>query len=159
MNFAAAQADLTTTHDEMARHREGAKRDPLTGLANRGGLDFAFSRLLDARGGGNFGLRQLAPGRKKQPEKARAELARVVCRQPPRLNAGGSLVLPPWGSPAEKWPDAIKDLDTALTAYNRGPGQVDAALSHGMSANNGYAPKVLATYERLKQLNVANSPR
>jgi diguanylate cyclase len=52
--IAAAQADLTTTHDEMARHREGAKRDPLTGLANRGGLDFAFSRLLDARGGGTL---------------------------------------------------------------------------------------------------------
>ena len=49
------------------------------------------------------------------------------------------------------------DLDMALTAYNRGPGPVDAALRKGSSPNNGYAPKVLATYERLKALDLANS--
>jgi hypothetical protein len=42
----------------------------------------------------------------------------------------------------------------ALTAYNRGPGPVDAALIKGRSPMNGYAPKVMATYERLKRLNV-----
>ncbi len=51
------------------------------------------------------------------------------------------------------------DLEMALTAYNRGPGPVDAALRKGASPNNGYAPKVLATYERLKQLNVVGGPR
>jgi hypothetical protein len=55
--------------------------------------------------------------------------------------------------------EMYQDLDIALTAYNRGPGPVDAALTRGVSANNGYAPKVLATYERLKQLNVATAPR
>lgn len=69
------------------------------------------------------------------PEKARAELARVVCRQPPQLNAGGSLVLPPWNSPAEKWPDAIEsslDLAGTLDAANlefRGAA-VDAVRTH-----------------------------
>lgn len=46
------------------------------------------------------------------------------------------------------------DLEMALTAYNRGPGPVDNALVRGSSPNNGYAPKVLATYERLKKLDL-----
>lgn len=46
------------------------------------------------------------------------------------------------------------DLETALTAYNRGPGPVDNALVKGNSPNNGYAPKVLQTYERLKKLDL-----
>ncbi|MBS1151022.1 MAG: Lytic transglycosylase, catalytic [Myxococcaceae bacterium] len=46
------------------------------------------------------------------------------------------------------------DVEMALTAYNRGPGPVDNALVRGKSSNNGYAPKVLATYERLKQLDL-----
>jgi soluble lytic murein transglycosylase-like protein len=50
--------------------------------------------------------------------------------------------------------EMYQDLDMALTAYNRGPGPVDAALVRGKNPNNGYAPKVLATYERLKKLNV-----
>jgi soluble lytic murein transglycosylase-like protein len=50
--------------------------------------------------------------------------------------------------------EMYQDLDMALTAYNRGPGPVDAALIKGKNPNNGYAPKVLATYERLKKLNV-----
>jgi soluble lytic murein transglycosylase-like protein len=45
------------------------------------------------------------------------------------------------------------DLETALTAYNRGPGPVDFALQKGKDARNGYAAKVLATYERLKSLD------
>ena len=43
-----AHAELDATRNEMALHRESAKRDPLTGLANRAGLDFAFVRLLQS---------------------------------------------------------------------------------------------------------------
>ena len=50
--------------------------------------------------------------------------------------------------------EMYQDLEMALTAYNRGPGPVDNALRRGTSPNNGYAPKVLATYERLKQLDL-----
>jgi soluble lytic murein transglycosylase-like protein len=46
------------------------------------------------------------------------------------------------------------DLETALTAYNRGPGPVDFAMIKGKEHRNGYAAKVLAVYERLKKLNV-----
>lgn len=47
-----------------------------------------------------------------------------------------------------------QDLETALTAYNRGPGPVDNAMVKGKDYRNGYAAKVLGVYERLKQLNV-----
>lgn len=50
--------------------------------------------------------------------------------------------------------EMYQDLEMALTAYNRGPGPVDLALRKGKDARNGYAAKVLAVYERLKQLNV-----
>ncbi len=69
------------------------------------------------------------------PEKARAELAHLVCRQSPQLNTGGLLVLPPWDSPAENWADAIKsslDLAGALDGANlefRGA-TVDAMRAH-----------------------------
>ena len=69
------------------------------------------------------------------PEKARAEMARIVCRQSPQLNAGGSLVLPAWDSPAENWPNAIEsslDLTGALAGENlefRGAA-VDAVRTH-----------------------------
>ena len=46
------------------------------------------------------------------------------------------------------------DVQMALTAYNRGPGPVDNALVKGSNPNNGYAPRVLATYERLKRLDL-----
>jgi soluble lytic murein transglycosylase-like protein len=55
--------------------------------------------------------------------------------------------------------EMYQDLEMALTAYNRGPGPVDAALRKGSSPNNGYAPKVLATYERLKALSLPSSTR
>ena len=42
-----------------------------------------------------------------------------------------------------------------MTAYNRGPGPVDNALVRGNSPNNGYAPKVLEVYRRLKKLNAS----
>lgn len=51
-----------------------------------------------------------------------------------------------------------RDLETALTAYNRGPGPVDGALIRGVSPANGYAAKVLATYERLKALDSSSRP-
>lgn len=50
--------------------------------------------------------------------------------------------------------EMYQDLEIALTAYNRGPGPVDAALRKGASPNNGYAPKVMGTYEKLKRLSV-----
>ena len=51
-----------------------------------------------------------------------------------------------------------RDLDLAVTAYNRGPGPVDGALVRGASPANGYAAKVLVTYERLKSFDVAARP-
>lgn len=50
--------------------------------------------------------------------------------------------------------EMYQDLETALTAYNRGPGPVDNAMVKGKDYRNGYAAKVLGVYERLKQLNV-----
>ena len=46
------------------------------------------------------------------------------------------------------------DLEMALTAYNRGPGPVDAALNRGQSPHNKYAPKVLEVYKELRSLKV-----
>jgi Transglycosylase SLT domain len=51
-----------------------------------------------------------------------------------------------------------RDLDTALTAYNRGPGQVDGALMRGTSPANGYGARVIATWERLKELDATSRP-
>jgi hypothetical protein len=53
--------------------------------------------------------------------------------------------------------EMYQDLETALTAYNRGPGPVDFALMKGKEHKNGYAAKVVAVYERLKQLNVRSA--
>lgn len=47
-----------------------------------------------------------------------------------------------------------KDIDVALTAYNRGPGPVDMALMRGQDPKNDYAPRVLKTYQLLKSLSV-----
>lgn len=55
--------------------------------------------------------------------------------------------------------EMYKDLELALTAYNRGPGPVDNALVKGRSPNNGYAPKVLQVYQRLKKLNAGRTPQ
>lgn len=53
--------------------------------------------------------------------------------------------------------EMYKDVELALTAYNRGPGPVDNALVRGSSPNNGYAPRVLEVYEKLKRLNATPS--
>lgn len=50
--------------------------------------------------------------------------------------------------------EMYRDPEMVLTAYNRGPGPVDNALVKGRDARNGYAAKVLATYERLKQYSL-----
>ena len=50
--------------------------------------------------------------------------------------------------------EMYKDVEMALTAYNRGPGPVDMALMRGKDPKNAYAPKVLKVYERLKKLSV-----
>lgn len=49
--------------------------------------------------------------------------------------------------------EMYKDLEMALTAYNRGPGPVDMALMRGKDPKNRYAPEVLKVYERLKRLS------
>jgi len=45
-----------------------------------------------------------------------------------------------------------QDLEMALTAYNRGPSRVDSALSRGSNPRNGYAKKIIKTYESLKAM-------
>ena len=42
----AAEAELETTRLELARSKESSRLDPLTGLANRAGLDMELGRLL-----------------------------------------------------------------------------------------------------------------
>lgn len=47
------------------------------------------------------------------------------------------------------------DVETALQAYNRGPGMVDFDLMHGRDpTRNGYAKKILKTWNRLKTMNI-----
>jgi soluble lytic murein transglycosylase-like protein len=50
--------------------------------------------------------------------------------------------------------EMYKDLEMALTAYNRGPGPVDMALMRGKDPKNKYAPEVMKVYERLKKLSL-----
>jgi soluble lytic murein transglycosylase-like protein len=50
--------------------------------------------------------------------------------------------------------EMYKDIEMALTAYNRGPGPVDVALMHGRDPKNHYAPEVLKVYNRLKNLGI-----
>ena len=50
--------------------------------------------------------------------------------------------------------EMYKDLEMALTAYNRGPGPVDMALMRGKDPKNRYAPEVMKVYERLKRLSL-----
>lgn len=45
-----------------------------------------------------------------------------------------------------------KDREVAITAYNRGPGAVDAALMRGEDPHNGYASRVLAVLDSLKAM-------
>jgi soluble lytic murein transglycosylase-like protein len=40
------------------------------------------------------------------------------------------------------------NLETALLAYNRGPGKVDGLLSRGRDARNGYSASVMKGYQR-----------
>ena len=47
-----------------------------------------------------------------------------------------------------------KDLEMALTAYNRGPGPVDMALMRGKDYRNNYAAKVLKKYKMLKSMEL-----
>jgi soluble lytic murein transglycosylase-like protein len=51
--------------------------------------------------------------------------------------------------------EMYRDIDLALTAYNRGPGPVDNALVKGRDPQNGYAPKVLEVYKRLKTMSAS----
>jgi hypothetical protein len=51
-----------------------------------------------------------------------------------------------------------RDEALTLAAYNRGPGPVDFALASGNSLAKGYAEKVLSTWQRLKDIDVAGRP-
>lgn len=51
-----------------------------------------------------------------------------------------------------------RDVDLALTAYNRGPGPVDNGLVRGTSSANGYAAKIQGTWAKLKALDVGARP-
>ncbi|MCI0572392.1 MAG: lytic transglycosylase domain-containing protein [Myxococcaceae bacterium] len=51
--------------------------------------------------------------------------------------------------------EMYKDMEMALTAYNRGPGPVDMALMKGRDPKNEYPGQVLKVYERLKKMSVA----
>jgi hypothetical protein len=51
--------------------------------------------------------------------------------------------------------EMYRDVEMALTAYNRGPGPVDHAFMKGKDPRNGYAAKVLGVYERLKRFSVS----
>lgn len=50
--------------------------------------------------------------------------------------------------------EMYKDIELALTAYNRGPGPVDMAMLRGKDPKNRYAPEVLKVYERLRKLSL-----
>ena len=52
--------------------------------------------------------------------------------------------------------EMYKDIELALTAYNRGPGPVDVALMHARDPKNHYAPEVLKVYNRLKNLGITS---
>jgi hypothetical protein len=52
----------------------------------------------------------------------------------------------------ESYEQLYGNLEIALTVYNRGPTPVDWALIKGKDPDNGYAPKIMETYERLKEL-------
>ena len=51
--------------------------------------------------------------------------------------------------------EMYKDVEMALTAYNRGPGPVDVALMRGKDPKNQYPARVLKVYERLKKLSTS----
>ena len=50
--------------------------------------------------------------------------------------------------------EMYKDIELALTAYNRGPGPVDMALMRSKDPKNKYPGEVLKVYNRLKNLGV-----
>jgi soluble lytic murein transglycosylase-like protein len=57
----------------------------------------------------------------------------------------------------ESYEQMYKDLDMALTAYNRGPGPVDYALMRGKDPDNGYAGKIRKVYDRLRAISGTGS--
>ena len=53
----------------------------------------------------------------------------------------------------------FRDEERALTAYNRGPGGVEEAMAaKGSGAGPDYSEKVLSTWQRLKDIDVAGRP-
>jgi soluble lytic murein transglycosylase-like protein len=54
--------------------------------------------------------------------------------------------------------EMYKDVELALTAYNRGPGPVDMGLMKGKDPRNEYPGQVLRVYERLKKMAMGHRP-
>lgn len=52
--------------------------------------------------------------------------------------------------------EMYQDLYMALLAYNRGPGIIDASLRRGKDPTNGYAAKIMDTFDKLTELNVGD---
>ena len=50
------------------------------------------------------------------------------------------------------------DVDLMLTAYNRGPTQVNDAIASGVSPANGYSTKVLGLAQRLNAIDLSAKP-
>lgn len=50
------------------------------------------------------------------------------------------------------------DLQLTLTAYNRGPGQVNELIASGQNPANGYAEKVLGVMHRLAEIDTSAQP-
>ncbi len=50
------------------------------------------------------------------------------------------------------------NVELMLTAYNRGPTQVNDALASGVDPQNGYSAKVLALAQRLNAIDVSTRP-
>jgi len=53
--------------------------------------------------------------------------------------------------------EMYKDIELALTAYNRGPGPVDMALMRSKDPKNKYPVEVMKVYNRLKNLGITGS--
>ena len=50
------------------------------------------------------------------------------------------------------------DVGLTLTAYNRGPGQVNELLASGQDPANGYSAKVLSLAQRLREIDTSAQP-
>lgn len=54
-----------------------------------------------------------------------------------------------------RYQEKYRDLELAVTAYNRGPTAVSQALESGERPTNGYSAKVLGLWQRLRAIDLA----